>query len=285
MGALVGGCLALGAVLLGIWLANPRPSIARRVLPYMDEGWSPRSRHGWVRRVVAFLGALGSTTASVRARVTLLGSTVADFRAKQLRWALLSGLLGALLVLVSLPRGFSLGVALLLPAAGMLGGAIAADSWLTRAASAHRSRVVQELPDAVDLLALGVGAGASILGSLEQVANVGSGVLGEDLRRLVADVNSGTPLREALESFARRVDVTPVDRLVEALITALDRGTPLVTVLEDQAADSRDLARRELLERGGKQEVAMMVPVIFIVLPITVVFTFYPALMQLTFLT
>lgn len=58
----------------------------------------------------------------------------------------------------------------------------------------------------------------------------------------------------------------------------LERGTPLADVLRAQAQDVRELSRRRLVEEGGKREIAMMVPVVFLVLPVTVVFAAYPGL-------
>jgi tight adherence protein C len=58
--------------------------------------------------------------------------------------------------------------------------------------------------------------------------------------------------------------------------TAVERGTPLADVLRAQAQDVREAGRRALMEEGGKKEIAMMVPVIFIILPITVIFAVFP---------
>jgi tight adherence protein C len=44
-------------------------------------------------------------------------------------------------------------------------------------------------------------------------------------------------------------------------------------VLHAQAADVREAGRRELIETAARKEVFMMVPVVFLVLPITVLFT------------
>ena len=49
-------------------------------------------------------------------------------------------------------------------------------------------------------------------------------------------------------------------------------------VLRAQAVDVREAGRRSLLESAGKREIAMMVPVVFLVLPITVVFAVFPGL-------
>jgi tight adherence protein C len=50
----------------------------------------------------------------------------------------------------------------------------------------------------------------------------------------------------------------------------------LVDVLHAQAADVREATRRGLIEAGGRKEVAMMIPVVFLILPVTVVFAFFP---------
>ena len=63
---------------------------------------------------------------------------------------------------------------------------------------------------------------------------------------------------------------------------AVERGTPLADVLRAQAQDVREAGRRELMETGGRKEIAMMVPVVFLVLPVTVVFAVYPGLAVLS---
>ena len=45
-----------------------------------------------------------------------------------------------------------------------------------------------------------------------------------------------------------------------------------------QAQDVRDTAKRELMESAGKKEIGMMVPLVFGVLPLTVIFAVFPGL-------
>ncbi len=47
-------------------------------------------------------------------------------------------------------------------------------------------------------------------------------------------------------------------------------------MLHAQAADVREAGRRELIETAARKEVLMMVPVVFLVLPVTVLFAFWP---------
>ncbi|MBA2532442.1 MAG: hypothetical protein H0V23_10115 [Nocardioidaceae bacterium] len=44
-----------------------------------------------------------------------------------------------------------------------------------------------------------------------------------------------------------------------------------VDVLHAQAGDVREAQRRELIETGARKEVVMMMPVVFLILPVTVV--------------
>ena len=56
-------------------------------------------------------------------------------------------------------------------------------------------------------------------------------------------------------------------------------------MLHAQAADVREAGRRALIEAGARKEVLMMVPVVFLVLPVTVVFAFWPGLVGLQLVT
>ena len=54
-------------------------------------------------------------------------------------------------------------------------------------------------------------------------------------------------------------------------------------MLRSQAQDVREAGRRAVMEEGGKKEIAMMVPVVFLVLPVTVLFAVYPGFTFLRF--
>jgi tight adherence protein C len=52
-------------------------------------------------------------------------------------------------------------------------------------------------------------------------------------------------------------------------------------VLLAHAQDSRDDAKRRLLEAAGRKEVAMMVPLVFLILPVTIAFAIFPGILVL----
>jgi len=75
--------------------------------------------------------------------------------------------------------------------------------------------------------------------------------------------------------------LTSLTRFVDQVVGAIDRGSPLAEVLRAQAQDGREEAKRTLLEAAGKKEVAMMVPLVFLILPMTILFAIFPGLFVL----
>ena len=164
------------------------------------------------------------------------------------------------------------GLVLVVGAAGVAGR----DWWLTRQAESRERRMLAELPTVADMLALAVAAGEGPLPALERVARLSSGELSGELRRTLADARAGAPVPTALQGLADRTGLVPLARFVDGVVVAVERGTPLADVLRAQAADVREAGQRALMDTAGKKEIAMMIPVVFLVLPVTVLFAVYP---------
>ena len=134
-----------------------------------------------------------------------------------------------------------------------------------------------------ELLALAVGAGEGAVGALDRVCRLSHGALSDELRRCLADARAGASLPVALHGLADRTGLMSLTRFVDGIVIAVERGTPLADVLRAQAQDVREEGRRLVMEAGGKKEIAMMVPVVFLVLPVTVLFAVYPGFSFLNF--
>jgi tight adherence protein C len=167
------------------------------------------------------------------------------------------------------------------PVVGGIAGLVLCDSALERRAKRRLARISAELPTVLEFLALSLAAGEGLLDALRRVARVGSGELAAELGRVVGDVGTGIPVARAFDGLARRLALPAVSRLVDQLSGSLERGTPLAEVLRAQAQDAREVAKRELLESAGRKEVGMLVPLVFLILPLTIVFALFPGLFVL----
>lgn len=250
---------------------TPFPTLERILRPYLHSGGSLLER------------VLGGG-ASVRRRLDQAGSTmtVQDFRVEQVLWGAAGFAAAAVLGLFQVVGGSASPVSMLaLSLAAGLGGVMLRDNRLSKQVRDREARMLGEFPTIADLLALSVAAGEGAVGALERVAKVSRGELSRELNRALADARTGASLIQALQGIAERTSLSPLARFVDGIAIAVERGTPLADVLRAQAGDVREAGKRALLEAGGRKEIAMMVPIVFLVLPVTIVFALYPGLFNL----
>jgi tight adherence protein C len=222
---------------------------------------------------------------AVRRRLDALGSptTVEDFRVEQVVWGGL-GLLGGGVVTVvgsALAGSLNLLSAVLVCVAGLVGGVLGRDWWLTQQVQRREELLLAEFPVVAELLALAVTAGESPTAAIARVTRLSGGELARELGGALGRARAGIPLVEALQQLADRTSLDALARFVDGVIVAIERGTPLAEVLRAQAADVREASKRRLLEAGGRKEITMMLPVVFLVLPVTVLFALFPGLISI----
>jgi tight adherence protein C len=252
----------------------PLPALERLLGPLLQEG---------ARLVGGWLG--GSAVVARRLREAGSAAEVARFRAEQVLWGL-AGFVAALLLCLVLPRlaGRPPTAAALVggAAVGVLGGVLGRDWRLGRQVARRQARMLRELPTLADLLCLAVTAGEGPRAALERTVTRSGGELSRELSLVLADLRTGAPFTSALEGLAARVPVPQVVRFVDGLVVAVERGTPLGDVLRAQAADVREQHKRDLIEAGGRREVHMLLPVVFLMLPVVVLFALYPGFFSLS---
>ncbi len=278
-----------------------RPRLIHRVAPYLvDVSAGAREFRG--RRSVEPLPALGALFGPpfLRARALLgrmLGGTgtiqlrlrqsnsslsVEGFRSRQLVWTL-AGAGAGIVLSVAVARLQPVPVALqaAIVIAPAVSGLVARDALLQRRARARIGQMTSELPTVLEFLTLSLSAGEGILDALRRVGRTSHGELAGELAGVVSAVHAGLPLGDSLTAMADALQLAPLSRIVDNITGALERGTPLADVLRAQAQDAREEAKRELLEVAGKKEVAMLVPLVLLILPVTVIFAIFPGVIAL----
>lgn len=254
-----------------------REQVARRSrdpLPILGTLLAPLVAAGQ-RLIGEVLG--GEQTIALRLRQAGSRLSVEGFRGEQALWGL-AGLAGGIAVSVAagVSRGSVAPAQLALPIISAASGVLLRDWLLREAARARIRRIASELPTVLEFLTLSLSAGEGIHDSLRRVARVSSGELSAELARAVSRASAGVPLSTALGDLGRELGHLPLERCLDHLIAALDRGAPIVEVLRAQARDARDLSKRELLESAGRKEIFMMLPLVFLILPTTVAFAVFP---------
>lgn len=266
----LGGCLSLGILL--VLAATPRwraRGLSARIAPYL-------------RDVVDLAPIVHPAQALGRLRVPRLGAGMSSWlRSRELVWLLVGVVCGAAASMVVVAAGGNAATLAVLPIVGGIAGAIAHRSRVNTLAERRRRRIDEELPVVLEFLALCLSAGEGLLDSLRRVGERGTGELAGELRVVAVDVGTGTALPQALGALTRRVPSAALARAVDQLVAAIERGTPLADILHAHAADARGEAQRALTEQAGRKEVAMLVPLVFLILPISVLFAIFPGVVLL----
>ena len=303
-GGVLGASAGLGLVLVLLRVqVIRRPQLALRVLPYVRDlpqvGRVPGLRVPAPARGGAVLGPLlgwlaegvekvlgGATSVRRRLERAAIDKTVHEFRIEQVLWGLAGFALMAawgVLRAVSDPGGAVASAVLCV--VGFAAGVIWRDSRLTSQARDRERRIMAEFPAVAELLALAVAAGESPVSALDRVVRRSGGELSRDLGRVLAAIRTGEPVGAAFDAMASASGLPLVSRFAQGIAVAVERGTPLSDVLHAQAGDVREAGRRELIELAARREVLMMVPVVFLVLPVTIVFAFWPGVVGLSLTT
>jgi tight adherence protein C len=202
-------------------------------------------------------------------------------RSVGLLWVLVGAACGSVLAVVTVLVGVSQPAVLALPVIGGAAGAMLHRVRVGARARAHQRRIDEELPVILEFLALCLAAGESLMDALRRVSARGTGAVAAELRRVVVDVGTGESLTDALLAVTHRMDSPALARAVDQIVSAMDRGTPLTDVLHAHALESRAGAQRALIERAGRKEIAMLVPLVFLILPVSVLFAIFPGIVML----
>lgn len=301
-GVLCGVALGLGLwSLVALLPRMRRPRLADRVAPYLVDVSETARAHA-MRRTVQPLPVIGSVLApvvdalrtgasrmlggsdaiAVRLRQAASERTVEEFRLRQVAFAL-GGFAGgaALAAIAAGARPLPPALLIALPVVCAAFGFLLPDRLLSRAVRKRLARMTEEFPTVLELLTLSLSAGEGILDAMRRVARSGSGELSAELGRVVAETGMGVPFATALVGASTDIRLPPLTRCIDAVITALERGTPVVEVLRAQATDAREAAKRGLLEQAGKKEIGMLIPLVFLILPVTVLFAVFPGIVVL----
>jgi tight adherence protein C len=278
-----------------------RPRLARRVAPYLvdisagaREALSPAPPgplpvigvllEPIASRARRALGSVLGGSEAIARRLRQSGSSLAvdGFRSQQLLWGLVGGVIGvAAAIGAARIHSVPVWVQVVVVVVFAITGVVARDYVLQRAARRRLARLASELPVILEFLTLSLSAGEGILDAIRRVTRTSTGELSRELGTVVTAVNTGLPFADTLTTLARDLELPPFSRCVEQVVGALERGTPLAEVLRAQAQDARDDSKRELLEVAGKKEVAMLFPLVFLILPTTIAFAVFPALLVL----
>jgi tight adherence protein C len=155
--------------------------------------------------------------------------------------------------------------------------------YLTLAGDKRVNRIIQGLPDAIDILVMGLSGGLSLQRSLEHTTKELEPIhppLAQEFQIISSQSIAGS-LELAFERFAKRLDEEDLTSMTDTIRIALNMGTPLSEVLRQHADSLRQSRLQRALRKGNLVGLKMLFPTIFCLAPAAFILILSPPLLEL----
>ena len=148
----------------------------------------------------------------------------------------------------------------------------------------RKQEIVENLPDATDLLIVCMEAGLSFDQALSKVATeikIKSKILSEEFELVLMEVRTGFTRARALKNLSLRTGAEDIDLLATMVNQSERFGTSIADSLRVYADTARTKRRQKAEETAGKIATKLLFPLLFCMLPAIFVVLLVPALMQI----
>ena len=176
------------------------------------------------------------------------------------------------------PRGIL--VALLLVAAGYYSPRILLSSRIKE----RNKKIFRELPDALDLLILCIGAGLGFEAALFRVSRElkdVAPVLSREFSQYFFETRSGVARQEALVNLKERNDSAGLRAVADVVIQSVRFGTDAASALRVHSESMRTERRQIAEEKGAKIAVKLTIPLMLLIMPALLIVILGPAALRL----
>lgn len=137
------------------------------------------------------------------------------------------------------------------------------DAYLSSALTKRQTAIYKDMPVMAGLLATAIKAGVELGPALEIVGKNLTGSLGDEMRRTWKEIATGKSRSICLRSMAKRTGVPIVERFVETIVTAEERGSEKISeALNNFMNDLGASQRRKAQEEARKLPTKMLVPLV-----------------------
>lgn len=144
------------------------------------------------------------------------------------------------------------------------------------------SELNQELSKILQMLAIMISAGESPVTALKYISQRSSGKLALLIRTSLGNYEQNGNLYKTLEFVSSATNSTQVRRLLNAVRISAERGSPMLDTLQNQVRSLNKEIKVHLLNRAGKSEIALLIPVVFLILPTSILFAVWPSIYGLS---
>lgn len=137
------------------------------------------------------------------------------------------------------------------------------DAYLSSLLKKRQKSIYRDMPIMAGLLATAIKAGVELGPALESVGKNLTGPLGDEMKRTWREIATGKPRSSCLRNMAKRTGVQIVERFVETINTAEERGSDKISLtLNNFMNDLQSTQSRKAQEEARKLPTKMLMPLV-----------------------
>ena len=140
------------------------------------------------------------------------------------------------------------------------------------------SEINEELVNILQMLSIMISAGESPMMALRYISQRSVGYIPTLINQSFSKYESGNNLTQTLEYIAAATGSSALRRLTNSIQIAIQRGTPILDVLNNQVQSLNKQINLALLKKSGKSEITLLIPVVFLILPVSISFAIWPSI-------
>lgn len=159
-------------------------------------------------------------------------------------------------------------------------GYVYPDMWIKGMIEKRQKEIMQNMPFAVDMLALSVEAGLDFMAAMTKVVEKAKpNPLNEEFEILLKEVKIGASRAEALRNMSWRIDLVNIASFCATLIAADSVGASIGPILKSLSAEIRQKKSAEAEKAGATAATKILFPMIFLIMPAVVIIVMAPIIM------
>lgn len=139
--------------------------------------------------------------------------------------------------------------------------------WLDSIVRRNKNVMRKDLPDTLDMLSVCATAGLGFDQSLQRVSHHWKNLLGEELNRVISEMEVGVPRSDALRNLANRLKISELSTFISVIIQSESLGVSISNTLHIQAEQARQQRKFNIQEEAQKLPAKMIFPLAFLILP------------------
>jgi tight adherence protein C len=174
--------------------------------------------------------------------------------------------------------------AMMLYLAGAAAAGFYAPEWiLGRMIKVRQREIIENFPDALDLMTICIEAGLGIDAAITRVAGemtATAAVLSEELYLVTLELHAGSGKDKALRNLALRTGIDDVATFASILIQAERFGTGIGNALRVHSDGLRTRRRQQAEEAAAKIALKLLFPLIFCIFPALLLVLLGPAMIH-----